>query len=157
LSKIKIGGIIHHPHLICISLSGISDQAPPFAVVLDALGNANINVQFIVKSTHKGSGNQLVLCFDRDDQEKSLEIIHRIQNTHNINLLDINPEVSGIGIYGPDFRLKSGLAGRFLGALDAAGIDVHAISASLSTFFVIISSTQVESALSAIHQVFELP
>ena len=59
VSKIKLGGIIHHPNLICISLSGFSDQAPPFAVVLDALGNANINVQFIVKSTHKGSGDQL--------------------------------------------------------------------------------------------------
>jgi aspartate kinase len=157
LSKIIIGGIIHHPDLICISLSGFSNQAAPFAIVLDALGNADINVQFIVKSTYKGTGDQLVFCLDRDDQKKTLAILHKIQNTHDIKILDINPEVSGIGIYGPDFRLKSGLAGQLLGALDAAGIDVHAISASLSTFFVIISSTQVESALSAIHQVFDLP
>jgi aspartate kinase len=157
VSKIKIGGIIHHPNLICISLSGISNQAPPFAVVLDALGNANINVQFIVKSTCKGCGDQLVFCLDRDDQEKTLDIIHRIQNTHNINILIIEPEVSGIGIYGPDFRLKSGLAGMLLGALDAAEINVQAVSASLSTISIIISSTQVDRALSAIHQVFELP
>jgi len=157
LSKIKVGGIIHHPNLICISLSGFSNQAAPFAVVLDALGTADINVQFIVKSTYKGTGEQLVFCLDRDDQKKTLAILHKIQNTHAIKILDIDPEVSGIGIYGPDFRLKSGLAGLLLGALDKAGIDVLAISASLSTFIVIISSNQLESALSTLHQVFELP
>jgi aspartate kinase len=157
LSKIKIGGIIHHPNLICISLSSLSNQAAPFAVVLDALGEADVNVQFIVKSTYKGAGDQLVFCLDRDDQEKTLAILHKIQNIHDIKIQHIDPQVSGIGIYGPDFRLKSGLAGLLLRALDTAGIDVQAISASVSTFFVIISSTQVDPALSAIHQVFELP
>jgi aspartate kinase len=157
LSKIKVGGIIHHPNLTCYSLSGFSNQVAPFAVLLDALGKADINIQFIVKCTYKGHGDQLVFCLDREDQDKTLAIIQEIQDAHDIEILAIDPEVSGIGIYGPDFRLKSGLAGQLLHALNSAGIDTQAVSASVSTIFVIVTSSQDRAALSAIHQVFELP
>lgn len=157
MSKIKIGGIIHNSNLFCISLSGASKPTTTTAVLLDALGEANINVQFIVQGSHKEYGGMLVFCVDGVDQAGAMHIVHSVQSTHKFHILDIDPDVTSIGIYGPDFRIKSGLASALLGTLDTAGVDVQAISTSISTFSVIVPSVQAYLALSAIDQVFELP
>lgn len=99
----------------------------------------------------------LVFCVDRVDQAGTMDIVHTIQSTYEFHILDIDPQVTSIGIYGPDFRIQPRLASAFLGALDTAGVDVQAISTSISTFSVIVPSVQADLALSAIDQVFELP
>jgi aspartokinase len=156
LSKIKIGGIVRNSNLFCISLSG-SCRPTTAAVLLDALGDAGINVQFIVQGTDKDNGDLLIFCVDGLHQAETLAVVHAVQATHKFHILDISPDVTNIGIYGPDFRLRSGLASTLLGAFNHAGIHVRSISTSMSTFSVIIPSDQTELALSAIDQVFELP
>jgi aspartokinase len=157
LSKIKIGGIVRFSNLFCISLAGASKPTTTSAVLLNALAEANINVQFIVQGSHRENSGMLVFCVDRVDQAGTMDIVHTIQSTHEFHILDIDPQVTSIGIYGPDFRIQPGLASAFLGALDTAGVDVQAISTSISTFSVIVPSVQADLALSAIDQVFELP
>ena len=157
MSKIKLGGIIQHTDLVRISLTCPSIQANGYGRLLAALGEANINVQFLVQILRPDQVELLVLCIDKEAQTRTLQIISMIRDSHHIHIDSIHPDVTTIGVYGPDFRLRPGLAGALLAALHTAGIPVQAISTSLSTFSVIIPSPKVEQAFSAIQQAFELP
>jgi aspartokinase len=157
LSKIKIGGIVCHSNLACISLVNAAKPVSTYAAFLDALGEARVNVQFIVQSANTDNGNLLIVCIDRAGEKDALRIIRSMQLTQNLHIPSFEANVTCIGVYGPDFRIKPGLAGALMRTLDDAGVDVRSTSTSLSTFSVVIPSLQVEQALSAIHQVFELP
>jgi aspartate kinase len=157
LSKIKIGGIIQNSRLARIRLTGHKDSTYLAAELLEALGKANINVEFIVQSANLDHVHSLVVCVDQDDQKQALDILNYLNPAREIDALDIDPEVTSIGIYGPDFRVKAGLAASVLKSLHARGISLQAISTSLSTFTVLIPSSQTHQALAAIHENFELP
>ena len=157
MSKIKIGGIIQNSRLMRIRLVGHADSACLSAELLEALGKANINVEFIVQCAHPNNAYSLVLCVDQDDRNEALDVLNQVQTVMEIEAVDIDPDVTSLGIYGPDFRIKAGLAGTFLKALDAGGIGVQAISTSLSTFTVLIPTSQVNQAVATIDEFFELP
>jgi aspartokinase len=74
-----------------------------------------------------------------------------------VEIRQIQDGIASLGIYGPDFRIRSGLGGAILRTLRNAQVDIHAISTSTSTFTVVIPLDQAEAALHAIQQNFEAP
>ena len=157
MSKIKIGGIVRHLGLTLIRFTSGSSQTNTLADLLAKLGNADINVQFIVQSAYPAGNHLVVFCVAQNDQDPTLACIASLQSQNHFDSLHVEPGVCSLGIYGPDFRVRPRLAGALMGALDASGIPVHAISTSISTFTVVISSDLLEVAQTAIAQVFELP
>jgi aspartate kinase len=163
LSKIKIGGIIHNTNLVRISLTcragNLTTQSDStvYAALLESLGNAHISVDFIVHGSNPDQDELLIFCVSKDDWENTQRIIQNFHTDHNIKNITIDQNVASIGIYGPDFRIKPGLAGSLIKTMHSAGVGIQSISTSLSTFTMIIPADQVDRALTAIHQVFELP
>jgi aspartate kinase len=163
VSKIKIGGIIQNTNLVRISLTCVagnptakSDSAA-YAVLLESLGNAHISVDFIVHGSHQDQDELLIFCVRKDDWDNTQRIIQNFQANHDITNITADLNVTSIGIYGPDFRIKPGLAGALIKTIHSAGVTIQSISTSLSTFTMIVPADQADRALAAIHQEFELP
>lgn len=157
MSKIKIGGIVKDLHLTLINLASASDSSLSTMDLLEELGEAGINVSMIVQFAGEHGGELTRLTVWERDQAQALAILSEVQQRHPVEIRQINHGVASLGIYGPDFRIRSGLAGAILRTLRTAQVDIHAISTSTSTFTVVIPSEQVEEALSAIQQNFEAP
>jgi aspartokinase len=151
-----IGGIAHSPGLVLISLINRSGDTEVAARLLEEFGWAEINIQFIVQCNNQ-EGKQVVFCVDEDDFERTNQLIQSFAEHQLIDILEINHSVTCLGIYGPDFRLRSGLAGAFLRTLHSANLTIQAISTSISTFSVVIPSNQASQALAAIHESFRIP
>ena len=77
--KTKIGGIIQNDQLASISVLAVKDRPGIAAAVLDALGQRNINVQFVVQVIDQSDQAQMVLCVDRTDLAASLAAIETIR------------------------------------------------------------------------------
>ena len=77
--KTKIGGIIQNDQLASISVLAVKDRPGIAAAVLDALGQRNINVQFVVQVIDQSDQAQMVLCVDRMDLKASLDAIETIR------------------------------------------------------------------------------
>jgi aspartate kinase len=67
------------------------------------------------------------------------------------------PEAAIVSIFGPDFRERPGIAGTMFDALAASGINIMAISTSISTVSCVIDSDDLEAGLIALRQTFDLP
>ena len=67
------------------------------------------------------------------------------------------PNVALISIFGPDFRERPGIAGTMFAALGAKGINILAISTSISTLTCVIDADHLTDAVAAMRETFDLP
>jgi aspartate kinase len=155
--KIRVGGVIKNDCLASISVLAVRDQPGIAAAVLDALGQRNINVQFVVQVIDHRVQAQMVLCVDRDDLANSLDAVESIRPGLQPEAVIANAEVASIAIFGPDFRERPGIAARMFGALAEQGVNILAISTSISTVTCIVELNRLNDALGAIHNYFDLP
>lgn len=157
MEKIKVGGVIQNDHLASISVLAVKDRPGIAAAVLDALGQNGLNVQFVVQMIDQQNHAQMVLCIDRADLEKCMEAIEGLRPELQPTAVTANPEVASIAIFGPDFRERPGIAGRMFRALAARGVNILAISTSISTVNCIVDLPRLPDALAAINDQFDLP
>jgi aspartokinase len=157
VARIKIGGIVKDLHLTLISLASAGDSSLSATELLEELGQAGINVTMIVQLRGEDGRELTRLTVWKRDQAEALSILGEIQKRHPVEIRQIQDGIASLGIYGPDFRIRSGLGGAILRTLRNAQVDIHAISTSTSTFTVVIPLDQAEAALHAIQQNFEAP
>ena len=155
--KTKIGGIIQNDQLASISVLAVKDRPGIAAAVLDALGQRNINVQFVVQVIDQSDQAQMVLCVDRMDLKASLDAIETIRPDLQPAAAAARADVASVAIFGPDFRERPGIAGQMFRALAGRGVNILAISTSISTINCIIELSRLPDALTAISEQFDLP
>jgi aspartokinase len=155
--RIKVGGVIQNDHLASVSVLAVKDRPGIAAAVLDALGARGLNVQFIVQVIDHQQQDQIVLCVDRDDLPASLEAIEGVRSQVPAEAVIPNPLVASVAVFGPDFRERPGIAGLMFRALAEHGVNILAISTSISTVNCIIDGSCLKEALAGIHQYFDLP
>jgi aspartate kinase len=155
--KIKIGGIIQNDQLASVSVLAVKDRPGIAAAVMDALGQRAINVQFVVQVIDQSQQAQMVLCIDRTDLPASLDAIEEIRPELQPAAVTSRPDVASIAIFGPDFRERPGIAGQMFRTLAAKGVNILAISTSISTVNCIIELSRLHQALAGINEQFDLP
>ncbi len=157
MSKIKIGGIVKDLHLTLISLASAGERSLSITELLEMLGQADINVSMVVQVPGEDGSQLTRLTVWQRDQARTLGILGELEQRQALAIRQVQTGVASLGIYGPDFRIRSGLGGAILRTLHSAQISIQAISTSTSTFTVVIPSEQAEAALLAIQQNFEAP
>lgn len=155
--KIKVGGVIQNDQLASISVLAVKDRPGIAAAVLDALGQHGLNVQFVVQVIDHQDHDQMVLCVDRADLAGSLDAIEALRPDLQPAAVVSRPEVASVAVFGPDFRERPGIAGRMFRALAERGINILAISTSISTVNCIIDLINLKEAYAALSDTFDVP
>lgn len=157
MAKIRIGGIMQNAHLALVNVTAVPDRPGIAAAILGELGKRGINVQFIVQCIDQNRQDQVALCIDRDDWQAAQDAVNRVAPELEAGKVISYPEVAIVSIFGPDFRERPGIAGIMFDALAAKGINIMAISTSISTVSCVIESDELESALNSLRETFDLP
>jgi len=157
VTKIKIGGIIQNTSLAEVGVLGIPDRPGTAAAILGALGKAKINVQFVVQCIDMSHRDHVVFCVHEDDLDATLEIMNEVKEYICAECVVSQPQVAIVSIFGPDFRERPAIAGTMFEALAAQGINILAISTSISTVSCVIDSERMADAVTALKETFDLP
>lgn len=157
MGKIRIGGIMQNAHLSLLNVTAVPDRPGIAASILGELGRRSINVQFIVQCVDQNKQDQVAVCVDRDDGQSALEAVNLVAPELKAGRVISYPEVAIVSIFGPDFRERPGIAGTMFDALAANGINIMAISTSISTVSCVIESDALETALESLRETFDLP
>ena len=157
MPKIKIGGIMQTTGLAKVGVMAISDRPGIAGHILSALGERGINVQFIVQCIDIQDHSHVVFCISQDELEQAEEILGDVQHELGAQQVIRRPNVALISIFGPDFRERPGIAGAMFGALGARGINILAISTSISTLTCVIDADHLTTAVAAMRDTFDLP
>jgi aspartate kinase len=157
MKKVKIGGVIRNSNLAKVGVMGIPDRPGVAGAILSALGHEGINVEFIVQCIDLNDYDHVVFCVARDDLEVALSILEGVKPRVGAKEVIHDPEVGIVSIFGPDFRERPGIAGAMFNALGLAGINILAISTSISTVSCVINSKRLSEAVRVIEQTFDMP
>lgn len=157
MEKTKIGGVIRNPNLAKVGVMGIPDRPGVAGAILSALGRDGINVEFIVQCIDLNSHDHVVFCVARDSLEAALSTLKKIKPELGAKEVIHEPEAGIVSIFGPDFRERPGIAGAMFNALASVGINILAISTSISTVSCVISAKRVSEAVRVIEQTFDMP
>lgn len=157
MSKVKIGGIMQSANLAKIGVLAAPDRPGISGAALATLGEAEINVQFIVQLIGSHNQSHLVLCVADDDGDRATEALRGVQSDIGADEVIARHGVSIVSIFGPDFREIPGISGQMFSALASVGINIQAISTSISTISCVIDAVHMDEAVRALTQTFELP
>jgi aspartokinase len=156
-AKIKVGGIMKNTGLATVSILSLPGRPDAPGTILRALGQRNINIEFIVQNLDiEGNGN-MTFCIDQKYLESAVEVLEGIKSLIEAKGISYHPDVAVISVFGPHFRERPMISGLMFNALGTAGIDVLAISTSISSCSCLIQAAQAEDAMRALHETFEAP
>ena len=133
MPKLKIGGMMQSAHLAKLGILSVPDRPGVAGAVLNALGRIGINVQFIVQCTDNQDHAQIVCCVAGEDGERATRSLESIKSEIGAAEIALTPDVAIVSIFGPDFREIPGISGTMFSSLASVGINILAISTSIST------------------------
>jgi aspartate kinase len=157
MKKFKLGGIIEHRDLNLISLENIPDHPGLAGIIFQALGHRGINVQFIIQGLNRQQQSQVLFCVAESEGPEARAVMEELRPRIGHPDLALQTERAIISIFGPHFRERPGIAGTFFQALGSQGINLLAISTSISTCSCVIESADLPGAVKAVGEAFELP
>jgi len=155
--KIKIGGIIQKRDLAKIGIMSIPDRPGVAGAIFSALGARGINCPFIVHTIDLNSLDNVVLCVRQEDLAEALETLQAVKETVQAKDVIYEREVGMLTIFGPHFGERAGIAGTMFSALASAGINVLAISISISSLSCLVDASDMDMAAQTLLEVFERP
>ncbi|MDI7274637.1 MAG: ACT domain-containing protein [Anaerolineae bacterium] len=157
MAGIAIGGILRHDSLALLSVLGVPDRPGVAARIFGALGREGISAHFVVQCIDHQGQDHVVFCVEREECERALDVARACCQGLGTGSALVRPEVASIAIFGPDFRQRPGIAGAMFSALAAEGINILAISTSISTVSCIIDAGRAADAERVLRAAFVLP
>lgn len=157
MEKVKIGGIIQSRQLAQVAVLSAPDQPGSAGKVLGALGREGINIQFIVESLDITGRGNIIFCVDERDLPPALKVLREVQAATGYEKIDYLSPVAIISVFGPHFRERPSIAGIMFAALGNSGINILAISTSISTLSCVIEESLLPEAVKAVSEAFDLP
>ncbi len=155
--KVKVGGIMAASGLATVSILSLPDRPDVPGTILHAMGARSINIEFVVYTFDiEGNGN-MTFCIDQKHLEAALAVLESVKSLIEAKGISYHPNVATISVFGPHFRERPMISGLMFNALGTAGIDVMAISTSISSCTCVVEASQIEEAMRALHETFDAP
>jgi aspartate kinase len=155
--KIKAGGIIRNEHLAKIGVMAAPDRCGLACDVLRVLGENSINAEFIVQCTDLANNSHIVFCVREDQLEDTVAALQPVKDQVEAEEIVQKENVALVSVFGPDFRERPAIGAAVFEAMASAGINIMAISTSISTVSCLIDGARVDDAVVALREHFDLP
>lgn len=155
--KVKVGGIMAANGLATVSILSLPDRPDVPGVILQTMGGRNINIEFVVHNIDIDGNGNMTFCIDQKNLETALAALEGVKPLMEAKGISYHPNVATVSVFGPHFRERPMISGLMFNALGTAGINVMAISTSISSCSCVIEADQIEEAMRALHETFEAP
>jgi aspartate kinase len=152
----KVRGLAHDRNVAKITLVEVPDQPGVAASVFEPLAEAGINVDMIVQNVGHHGSTDLSFTIPRVDLARAKRLLEPIVRELGFRELTTDAAVAKVSIVGAGIHNAPGYAARMFRALAAASINIEMISTSEIRITTIIAEDDLEPALRALHDAFEL-
>ena len=153
-----ISGVAHDRSEVKVTVVDVPDKPGEAAAIFGVLADAEINIDMIVQNVSTGGTGRTDVSFTlpRTDGPAALSTLKRIQDEIGFSELLYDDHVGKLSLIGAGMRSHPGVSARFFLALADAGINVEMISTSEIRISVLCRDTELDAAVRAVHDAFEL-
>jgi aspartate kinase len=151
-----ISGIAHDTSEAEVTILGVPDRPGIAARVFRTLADVGMNVDMIVQNVSAEGHTDISFTLPRTEMRRAVEALEPLAAEIQARGLAHDPEIAKISLVGAGMRTHPGVAADMFDALAAAGINIGIISTSPVRISCVVPAAQVERAVQAVHECFQL-
>ncbi|MEW6600080.1 MAG: aspartate kinase [Nitrospirota bacterium] len=157
MEKVVITGITHDKNQTRITLRGVPDRPGIAGRIFNAIAKANINVDMIVQNvSSENNATDLSFTVSKAEADRAFEITQKMTKDLGSIGTTINKEVAKVSIVGVGMQSHFGVAAQMFETLAKENINIKMISTSEIKISCVIDIKQMEAAVKALHESFNL-
>jgi aspartate kinase len=153
-----ISGIAHDRSEAKITVVGVPDKVGEAARIFRAIAGAAINIDMIVQNISAAATGRTDISFTvpRTDGQAAMTSLRQLQDEVGFESLLYDDRIGKVSVVGAGMRSHPGVSATFFGALAEAGVNIEMISTSEIRISVVVDQNDVDVAVSAAHEAFDL-
>jgi aspartate kinase len=153
-----ISGVAHDRSEAKVTVVGVPDKPGEAASIFRELAVAEINIDMIVQNiSTRGTGRTDVsFTLPATDGTAALSALKKVSGSVGFQDLLYDDHIGKLSLIGAGMRSHPGVSATFFSALAEAGVNVEMISTSEIRISVVCRDTELDSAVRAVHDAFEL-
>ena len=152
----KVRGLAHDRNVAKVTVVAVPDRPGVARSIFDPLAEAGINVDMIVQNVGHGGETDLSFTVPRVELASAKKALEPIVRDLGARELTTDASVAKVSIVGAGLHNAPGYAARMFGTLADAGVNIEMISTSEVRITCMIAEADLETALRALHDAFEL-
>jgi aspartate kinase len=153
-----ITGVAHDRSEGKITVVGVPDKPGQAAMIFEAVANAEINIDMIVQniSTHGTGRTDISFTLPMADGPGAMAGLHRVRDAVGFESLLYDDHIGKVSLIGAGMRSHPGVSATYFRALADSGVNVEMISTSEIRISVVCRDNDVDTAVRALHDAFDL-
>jgi aspartate kinase len=158
LEQALITGVAHDRSEAKITIVGVPDEPGIAAQIFGTVANAEINIDMIVQNVStEGTGRtDISFTLPKTDGPAAMTALNKVADQIKFKTLLYDDHIGKVSLIGAGMRSHPGVAAKFFAALGQAGLNIEMISTSEIRVSVICRDTDLDAAVRAVHDAFEL-
>ncbi|MCF7551649.1 aspartate kinase [Pseudonocardia sp. WMMC193] len=153
-----ITGVAHDRSEGKITVTGVPDTPGMAARIFRVVADAEINIDMVLQNISNAADKKTDITFTlpRADGPAAVAALERSKAEIGYTELIYDNEVGKVSLVGAGMRNHPGVTAKFCEALSDAGINIETMNTSEIRISVICRSDQLDDAVRALHEAFEL-
>jgi aspartate kinase len=156
MEDIVVSGVAFNRNEAKISILGVPDRPGMAAELFSTLGRNKVVVDMIIQNVGNQGRNDISFTVGREDFTAARELAEKFVKETGAQSLQTDEDIGKVSVVGVGMKSHSGVAAIMFGALAKANINIQMITTSEIRVSVVIPATDVDRAVQAIHDEFEL-
>jgi aspartate kinase len=153
-----ISGVAHDRSEAKITVVGVPDEPGEAAAIFQTIADAEINIDMIVQNVSVAATSRTDVSFTlpRDDGPAAMAALEKVRERVGFERLVYDDHIGKVSLIGAGMRSHPGVSAAFFTAVAKAGVNVEIISTSEIRISVVCRDTDLDTAVRAVHEAFEL-
>ncbi|MCZ2817463.1 aspartate kinase [Modestobacter sp. VKM Ac-2984] len=152
-----ITGVAHDRSEGKITVSGVPDRPGEAAQIFRVLADAEVNIDMIVQNVStEAKLTDISFTLPVSDGPTAIAALERVKHTVGYTDVSFDQHIGKVSLVGAGMRSHPGVSAKFFGALADAGVNLELISTSEIRISVVCRDTDVDLAVRAVHDAFDL-
>jgi aspartate kinase len=152
-----ITGVAHDRSEAKITVTGVPDHAGAAARIFRVIANAEIDIDMVLQNVSNTAGRtDITFTLSKANGPKAVGELEKLKTELGFNSVLYDDQVGKVSLVGAGMRSHPGVTAKFCEALAKVGVNIEIINTSEIRISVLIRDAQLDDAVRAIHDAFEL-
>ena len=158
MEQALITGVAHERGEAKLTVTAVPDQPGVAAKIFRTIADAEIDIDMVVQNISRAAEGKTDITFTlpKADGPTAVAALNGRKDAIGFDQIVFNDHVGKVSLIGAGMRSHPGVTATFCEALAAAGVNIDIISTSEIRISVLVRDVELDTAVRALHEAFDL-